>query len=306
MSKMATREAYGLALRDIVVENKDIIVLDADLSGATKTCYAKEARPDQWFSTGIAEANMVSMAAGIAAQGLKPFISSFAMFLAGRAYEQVRNSVGYPHLNVKLCATHAGITVGEDGATHQCNEDIALMRTIPGMVVLQPADETETRAMINFMKDYVGPVYMRTCRFAAEDVFDDTYKFELGKIVPVKEGKKVAFLATGYMVQEATKAAAALAEKGIEPAIYNVPTIKPMNVDQLNDILASYDLVYTMEEHSVVGGLYSAVKEVSEVNTKIVPIGVQDTYCESGSPALLLEKYGMSASCIVEDVLKRI
>lgn len=178
----ATREAFGQALKDIVINNEDVIVLDADLSPATKTCYAKEARPQQFFSVGIAEANMVGMGAGLAVQGLKPFVSSFAMFLAGRAFEQIRNSVAYPHLNVKLCATHAGITVGEDGATHQCNEDIGLMRILPGMVILQPCDAIETRAMVNFMVDYKGPVYLRTSRFAVDDVYAQDYEFHLNKI----------------------------------------------------------------------------------------------------------------------------
>lgn len=210
---IATREAFGQALKDIVIENKDVVVLDADLSPATKTCYAKQSRPEQFFSAGIAEANMVSMGAGMAASGLKPFVSSFAMFLAGRAFEQIRNSVAYPHLNVKLCATHAGLTVGEDGATHQCNEDIALMRVLPNIVVLQPCDAIETKAMMKFMVDYDGPVYLRTSRLAVDDVFDGSYEFHLGDIIQIYEGKKIVFLATGIMVNIAKNAIKELKNK---------------------------------------------------------------------------------------------
>lgn len=210
--KIATREAFGEALKELVIKNNDVIVLDADLSPATKTCYAKEARPQQFYSTGIAEANMVGIGAGLAVQGLKPFVSSFAMFLAGRAFEQIRNSIAYPHLNVKLCATHAGLTVGEDGATHQCNEDIALMRVLPGMVVLQPCDANETKAMMQFMVDYDGPVYLRTSRYAVDNILDSNYKFLLGEIIPIVKGCKIAFLATGIMVNEARKAIEILAK----------------------------------------------------------------------------------------------
>lgn len=214
--KIATREAFGEALKELVIKNNDVIVLDADLSPATKTCYAKEARPQQFYSTGIAEANMVGIGAGLAVQGLKPFVSSFAMFLAGRAFEQIRNSIAYPHLNVKLCATHAGLTVGEDGATHQCNEDIALMRVLPGMVVLQPCDANETKAMMQFMVDYDGPVYLRTSRYAVDNILDSNYKFLLGEIVPIVKGCKIAFLETGIMVNEARKAIEILAKLKID------------------------------------------------------------------------------------------
>ena len=299
--KTATREAFGQALKEVVMENKDIIVLDADLSPATKTCYAKEARPQQFFSAGIAEANMVGMAAGLAVQGLKPFISSFAMFLAGRAFEQIRNSVAYPHLNVKLCATHAGLTVGEDGATHQCNEDLALMRVLPGMVVLQPCDATETKAMIQFMVDYDGPVYLRTSRYGVEDVFDQNYQFHLGDIIPLIKGEKVALLATGIMVDEAKKAIDVLHDRGIYPSLYNVSTIKPINTKQLQDIAQKYDRVITLEEHNIIGGLYSAVCEWVSCD-KVYPIAIQDTFCESGTPQALMKKYGLDQETIIDAV----
>lgn len=288
---IATREAFGQALRDIVKSHDDVIVLDADLSPATKTCYAKEAKPNQFFSAGIAEANMVGMGAGIAASGLKPFVSSFAMFLAGRAFEQIRNSVAYPHLNVKLCATHAGLTVGEDGATHQCNEDIALMRVLPGMVVLQPCDAKETKEMMNFMVDYEGPVYLRTSRMAVDDVFDNSYKFHLGDLVPVIKGQQVLLLASGIMVNEARKAINCLNQEGIYPALYNVSTLKPLNQKQLNEIAAQYDYIVTLEEHNVIGGLYSIVKENLKRNILVVPIAIQDTFTESGTPRELMKKY---------------
>lgn len=295
----ATREAYGLALKEVVIENKDVVVLDADLSPATKTCYANEARPDQFFNAGIAEANMVGMAAGMATQGLKPFASSFAMFLAGRAFEQIRNSVAYPKLNVKLCATHAGITVGEDGASHQCNEDIAIMRVLPGMTILQPCDAVETKAMVKFLVNHEGPAYLRTSRLAVDDVFDDSYEFRLGDLYPVINGKKVLFLATGLMVGEGKKAIEVLKDSGIEPSLYNVPTIKPMNVKMLEEVAAGYDYIFTLEEHSVIGGLYSSVCEVLS-GTKIYPVAIKDTFGESGTPSALMAKYQIDADYIVK------
>ena len=299
---IATREAFGQSLKEIVIENQDVIVLDADLSPATKTCYAKEARPNQFFSAGIAEANMVGMGAGLAAQGLKPFVSSFAMFLAGRAYEQIRNSVSYPHLNVKLCATHAGLTVGEDGATHQCNENIALMRVLPGMVVLQPCDAVETKAMMKFMVDYNGPVYLRTSRYAVDDVLDTGYQFNLGDIVPVIKGKKIALLATGIMVNEAKKAVQVLNEQGICPSIYNVSSLKPIDVKQLNTIANEYDYIFTLEEHSIIGGLYSLVCENLRCIKQIYPIAIQDVFGESGTPKELMKKYQIDADYIISSV----
>lgn len=299
----ATREAFGQALKDIVIKNDDVIVIDADLSPATKTCYAKNARPQQFFSTGIAEANMVGMGAGLATQGLKPFISSFAMFLAGRAFEQIRNSVAYPHLNVKLCATHAGITVGEDGATHQCNEDIALMRVLPGMLILQPCDAIETKAMMNFMVNYHGPVYLRTSRYAVDDIFDSHYEFQLGEIIPVIKGEKIALLASGIMVNEGKKAIEILNQHNIYPSLYNVHTIKPINQKQLEKISSSYDMIVTLEEHSIIGGLYSAVREcVSSHN--VYPIGIKDIFGESGTPEELMKKYEIDKGAIVSCVMK--
>lgn len=297
---IATREAFGQALKEIVIENKDVVVLDADLAPATKTCYAQEVRPDQFVSVGIAEANMVSMAAGLSVQGFKPFVSSFAMFLAGRAFEQIRNSVAYPHLNVKLCATHAGLTVGEDGATHQCNEDIALMRVLPGMVVLQPCDEIETKAMMNFMVDYNGPVYLRCSRYAVNNVLDENYEFHLGDVVPVIKGEKIAMLASGIMVDEAKKAIEQLNQKGIYPSLYNVSSLKPINKFQLEEIALKYDYIFTLEEHNIIGGLYSIVSET--INKKVYPIAINDTFCESGTPRELMHKYHIDHDYIVQEV----
>lgn len=302
MVKCATREAFGLALKEIVEKNQDVIVLDADLSPATKTCYAKEARPQQFYSAGIAEANMVGMGAGLAASGLKPFVSSFAMFLAGRAFEQIRNSVAYPHLNVKLCATHAGITVGEDGATHQCLEDLALMRVLPGMSVLQPCDAIETQAMIKTLVHYDHPCYIRMSRLAVENVFDEDYQFEMGKIVEVCGGKKVALLATGIMVSEAQKALVRLKEFHITPALYNVHTLKPFDSKQLSDIAREFDVIVTLEEHNVIGGLYSCVLENLKTPRLVIPIAIMDSFGESGTPEELMKKYKIDVSYIEKTV----
>ena len=306
MSKIATREAYGLALLEVAKQDDSIVVLDADLSGATKTSYVKKELPEQFFNAGIAEANMVTMAAGFATSGLKPFASSFAMFLAGRAFEQVRNSIAYPHLNVKLCATHAGITVGEDGATHQCNEDMSLMRTLPGMVVLQPCDAIETREMVKFMANYEGPCYMRTSRMATESVHDSSYKFILGNIECLEKGNRVALLASGVMVQEAKKAIDVLVKLGIQPSLYNVPTIKPINEQQVQEIFGKYSTIITLEEHSMYGGLYSTVCELSHGKCNIVPIAIKDTFGESGTPEELMRKYKIDAEEIVKTVLNEI
>lgn len=306
MSTIATREAFGQALKEMALNDKDIIVLDADLSPATKTCYVKEAVPEQFYSAGIAEANMVSMAAGLASMGLKPFVSSFAMFLAGRAFEQVRNSVAYPHLNVKLCATHAGITVGEDGATHQCNEDIALMRVLPGMVVLQPCDAIETKQMIQFMAEYDGPCYLRTSRKAVENINCEDYEFQLGKLVEIKKGKDVVLLATGVMVSEALKAIEELNHMGIYPALYNVPTIKPLQVHQLQKIINQYKNAFILEEHSVIGGLYSAICESIDYCHRVYSVGICDTFGESGTPEELMRKYKIDAQAIVQYVEEKV
>ena len=297
--------AFGKALAQIVEENEDVVVLDADLAPANKTCYAKQVRSEQFFSMGIAEANMVGVGAGMSLQGLKPFVSSFAMFLAGRAFEQIRNSVAYPHLNVKLCATHAGITVGEDGATHQCNEDIALMRVLPGMVVLQPCDYFETKAMMDFMVNYVGPVYLRTSRFSVNDILNEDYRFHLGDLVSIEKGEKVCFLATGIMVDEAKKAIEMLREENINPSIYNVPTLKPINKKMLQDIVEQYDYVFTLEEHNMAGGLYSIVSEIVH-NKMIYNIAIDDTFTESGTPLELMAKYGIDAKSIIKRVKERL
>lgn len=296
--KQATREAFGKALEQLAIDNRDVIVIDADLAPATKTCYVKQSVPNQFYSVGIAEANMIGVGAGMALQGLKPFVSSFAMFLAGRAYEQIRNSVAYPHLNVKLCATHAGITVGEDGATHQCNEDIALMRSLPGMVVLQPCDSVETKAMMDFMLNYKGPVYIRTSRYAVDTILNEDYQFHLGDLVPIKKGKKVLFLATGIMVNEALKAVEQL-NKDI--AVYNVPTLKPINEKMVKDLIEQYDYIFTLEEHSIVGGLYSLICELSQ-GKRIIPIAINDTFGKSGTPLELMNQYGISAQAIVKKI----
>ncbi len=300
MSNMATREAYGLALARIVKENDDVVVLDADLSPATKTCYAKEARPDRFINAGIAESNMVGMAAGMAASHMKPFASSFAMFLAGRAFEQIRNSIAYPHLNVKLCATHAGITVGEDGATHQCNEDLALMRALPGMTVLQPCDAVETREMLNYLVNYNHPCYVRMSRLGVDSIYDENYKFELGKISTIIQGKSIAFIASGIMVSEALIAIEQLNQEGIYPSLYNVHTIKPIDQDKINSIAKSYDYVMTLEEHNVIGGLFSAVVEALKIPKIIYPIGIKDTFGESGTPEALMKKYEIHYTNIID------
>lgn len=302
MAKIATREAYGKALQEIVSENKDIVVLDADLSGATKTSYVRENSPSQFFNCGIAEANMVSISAGLAASGLKPFVSSFAMFLAGRAYEQVRNSIGYPHLNVKLCATHGGISVGEDGATHQCNEDIGLMRTIPGMTVLQPCDENETHAMIKYLADYAGPCYVRLSRLAVEPVNTGSYKFKIGEIVPIIEGKSIAIFATGIMVGIAKEAIEILKTEGISVALYNIHTIKPLNVDTLKELSKQYKYFIIAEEHSKIGGLYSAICEEIGNEIAIKSVAINDTFGESGTPERLFKKYGIDSQAIIKTI----
>ena len=266
------------------------------MASATKTSYVKENVPEQFYEVGIAEANMVGIAAGLASQNLKPFVSSFAMFLAGRAFEQIRNSVAYPHLNVKLCASHAGISVGEDGASHQCLEDLSLMRTLPGMVVLQPCDAIETRAMVKWMVDYEGPCYMRLSRFAVENVLNPEYTFSLGKIKQLKQGKRIALLATGLMVQESLKAV-----KDLNVSVYNVSTIKPMDKKALKKIADLHDCIITLEEHNVIGGLYSSVCEIVH-NKPIYPIGIKDVFGESGDVKSLFRKYGLDSEMILSYV----
>lgn len=306
MSKVATREAYGKAISELVLERDDVVVLDADLSGSTKTAEARKVKPEVHFNMGIAEGNMMATAAGFAASGKTVYASTFAMFAAGRAFEQIRNSIGYPHLNVKICATHAGLSVGEDGASHQSVEDLALMRAIPGMTVVSPADGVETEAAIKAIADYNGPVYVRLGRLAVETFNDEaSYTFELGKGVTLSEGKDVAIIATGLMVQEALKAKELLKDHGLNPKIINIHTIKPIDKDLIIETANNHDLIVTAEEHSVIGGLGSAVAEVLSTNkpTKMVMVGVNDTFGESGKPADLLTKYGMTAENIAKHVL---
>jgi len=306
--KIATRESYGNALAELGKVNPDVVVFDADLAGATKTGVFKKAFPERHFDCGIAESNMVGLAAGIATTGKIPFVSSFAMFVAGRAFEQVRNSVGYPHLNVKIGATHAGISVGEDGATHQCNEDIALMRTIPGMVVINPCDDIEAKQAVFAAAEYVGPVYLRFGRLAVPVVNGEDYKFELGKGVTLKEGNKVTLIATGLMVARALDAAKILEEKGISTRVINIHTIKPIDEEIILKAAEETDLIVTCEEHSVIGGLYSAVTEVTSAKhpCKVVPVAVMDTFGKSGPAAELLEVFNLNKETIVEKVLENI
>lgn len=299
--KLATREAYGDALVALA-EKYDFVVLDADLAEATKTVKFKKAYPERFFDCGIAEGNMMSVAAGIATTGKTVFASSFAMFAAGRAFEQVRNSIGYPHLNVKIGATHAGITVGEDGATHQCNEDIALMRTIPGMTVVNPADAVEARAAVEAAINTNGPFYLRFGRYAVP-VFNDekTYKFELGKGVLLQDGTDVTIVATGLMVSVALEAREALAAEGISARVINIHTIKPIDGEILAKAARETGAIVTAEEHNVIGGLGSAVAEsVAETcPVPVVRIGVKDTYGHSGTVPALLEAYGLTAANVV-------
>ena len=303
--KKATRESYGEALRDLAGEYKDLIVLDADLAAATKTGVFKKACPERFFDCGIAEANMMGVAAGLAACGKIPFASTFAMFAAGRAYEIVRNSIGYPHLNVKIGATHAGISVGEDGATHQCNEDIALMRTIPGMTIINPSDDVEAKAAVRAALDFEGPVYMRFGRLAVPVINDaETYKFELGKGVVLKEGNDVTIVATGLLVNEAVEAAKVLEAEGISARVVNIHTIKPLDKELICKCAKETGVIVTAEEHSVIGGLGSAVAEaVTECcPVPVVKIGVNDEFGHSGPAVDLLKEFGLCADNIVAKV----
>ncbi len=305
VKKIATRESYGNALKELAEEFPNLVVLDADLAAATKTGVFKKAYPDRHIDCGIAECNMMGIAAGLSLTGKIPFVSSFAMFAAGRAYEQVRNSVGYPHLNVKIGATHAGITVGEDGATHQCNEDIALMRTIPGMVVMCPADDVEAKAAVRAALEYDGPVYIRFGR-AAVPVINDRpdYKFEIGKGSIVREGKDVTIVATGICVDSALGAAEKLAADGIEAEVVSICTIKPLDEDIIINSAKKTGKVVTVEEHSVIGGLGSAVCDClcAKLPTPVKKIGMQDVFGESGSAAALVAKYGLDAEGVYNSV----
>ena len=305
VKKIATRDSYGNALAELGATCPDLVVLDADLSGATKTGVFKKAFPERHINCGIAEGNMMAVAAGIATTGKVPFASSFAMFAAGRAFEQVRNSIGYPHLNVKIGATHAGISVGEDGATHQCNEDIALMRTIPGMVVINPADDIEARAAVKAAYEYEGPVYMRFGRLAVPVINDnEDYKFEIGKGIVLREGKDVTIIATGLEVAETLAAAEMLAADGIDAKVINIHTIKPLDEELVIAAAKETGKVVTVEEHSVIGGLGSAVADVlaEKAPTKMLKIGVNDTFGESGPAVALIKKYGLDAESIYNKV----
>lgn len=301
VKKIATRDSYGKALAALGEAHPDLVVLDADLAGATKTATFQKAFPDRHFDCGIAEANMVCVAAGLSTTGLVPFASSFAMFAAGRAFEQVRNSVGYPHLNVKIGATHGGLSVGEDGASHQCCEDFALMRSIPGMVVMSPADDVEARAMVKAAYEYVGPVYMRFGRAAVPVIHEEDYKFEIGKGEVLKDGKDVAIIANGLMVAEALEAAETLKAEGIEAMVINMATIKPLDNELVLSAAKKCGKVITCEEHSVIGGLGEAVCSLLSENlpTPVKRIGVEDTFGRSGTAKEVLDAYGLNAAHIV-------
>lgn len=300
--KIATREAYGNALASLGEKYTDFVVLDADLAAATKTGVFKKKYPERFFDCGIAEADMVGVAAGLAASGKAVFASSFAMFAAGRAFEQIRNSVGYPHLNVKIGATHAGISVGEDGATHQCNEDIALMRTIPGMTIVNPADGIEAAAAVEAAINTKGPFYLRFGRYAVPYLYDENYKFELGKGVKLKDGKDVTIIATGLMVHLALEAANTLAAEGIDAEVINIHTIKPLDKDMVVASAKKTGAVVTAEEHSVIGGLGGAVCETLSENAPVpvLRVGVEDRFGMSGKVPELLNEYGLTAENIAD------
>lgn len=306
MSNMkATREAYGKALVELANTNEKVVVLDADLSKSTKTAEFKAVAPERFFDMGIAEANMMGVAAGLATCGKIPFVSSFAMFAAGRAFEQIRNSICYPRLNVKICATHSGLTVGEDGATHQCIEDISLMRSIPNMVVINPADDVETEAAIKAAVEYEGPCYIRLGRMGVPRINDEnTYKFEMGKGITVSEGDDVTIIATGIMVDAALKAKEMLSSEAINARVINIHTIKPIDKKLIIKAAKETGAIVTAEEHSIIGGLGSAVTEVvcEECPVPVIRIGVKDVFGESGKPMELLEAYGLTAENIVQKV----
>ncbi|MEE1315065.1 MAG: transketolase family protein [Faecalimonas sp.] len=305
VKRIATREGYGAALAELGAQHEDVVVLDADLAGSTKTGVFRKAFPERHINCGIAEGNMMSVAAGIAATGKVVFASSFAMFASGRAFEQIRNSIGYPGLNVKIGATHAGISVGEDGATHQCNEDIAIMRSIPGMVIINPSDDVEARAAVKAAYEHNGPVYLRFGRLAVPVINDNPeYHFQIGKGVVLREGKDVTIFATGLEVAETMEAAKLLAADGIEAKVVNIHTIKPIDRELVVAAAKETGKVVTVEEHSIIGGLGSAVCDVlcEEAPTKVLKIGVNDVYGESGPALELIKKYGLDAQGIYEKV----
>jgi len=302
VKKIATRDSYGNALKDLMAEHEDVVVFDADLSNATKTGTAKKAFPDRHFNCGIAEGNMMAVAAGAAAAGLVPFASSFAMFAAGRAFEQVRNSIGYPHLNVKIGATHGGISVGEDGASHQCCEDFALMRSIPGMVVMSPADDVEAKAMVKAAYEHVGPVYMRFGRAAVPVIHGEDFTFQIGKGEVLRDGTDVAILANGLLVAEALAAAETLAAGGVQARVINLGTIKPLDEELVLKAAEDCGKIVTCEEHSVIGGLGEAVCALLSEHrpTPVRRVGVNDEFGHSGPAAALLKQFGLCAEHIVE------
>lgn len=305
IKKIATRESFGLALCELAKEHPEVVVLDADLAAATKTDIFKKAYPDRFFDCGIAEGNMIGVAAGLAACGKVPFAATFAMFATGRAYEQIRNSVGYPHLNVKIAGSHAGISVGEDGATHQCCEDLALMRTIPGMVIINPADHYEMTEAVKAAYEYNGPVYIRLGRLAIESFNDpDTYKFELGKGITLKEGNDVTVIATGLVVNEALKAVNALEQKGINTRLINLHTIKPIDKDIIIKAAKETGRIITVEEHNVIGGLGEAVCAVTSENcpVPVTRIGIQDVYGHSGPAVGLIEEFGLDSKSLAQRI----
>lgn len=299
--KTATRDAYGKALVELGEKNEKLVVFDADLAAATKTGMFKKAFPDRFIDCGIAEGNMMGVAAGMATAGYTVFASSFAMFAAGRAFEQIRNTIGYPHINVKIGATHAGISVGEDGASHQCCEDIALMRTIPGMTIINPADDIEARLAVFAAAEHDGPVYMRFGRLAVPRVFDDSYKFEIGKGVYLNKGTDVTIIATGLLVERAIQAAELLKNEGISASLINMATIKPIDRDIILDAAKTTGCIVTAEEHNIIGGLGSAVAEVvaEEYPVPVLRVGVEDTFGKSGPALELLEIFGLNAQNIV-------
>lgn len=302
--KIATRESYGNALVELGREHADVVVLDADLAGATKTSTFKKEFPDRHFDCGIAEGNMMAVAAGIASMGMVPFASTFAMFAAGRAFEQVRNSIGYPHLNVKIGATHGGISVGEDGASHQCCEDFALMRSIPGMTVICPADDVEARAAVKAAYEFEGPVYLRFGRSGVPVFHDEDFKFEIGKGEVLQDGNDVAIIATGIMTYEAVKAGEELRSQGINARVINLSTIKPLDEELILKAAEECGRIVTCEEHSIVGGLGEAVSALlsEKLPTPVCRIGVKDEFGHSGPAAELLRDFGLSAENIVETV----
>ena len=304
--RIATRASYGKALVELGAENPDIVVLDADLSGSTQTKKFADVYPDRFFNAGIAEANMMGMAAGLAVSGKTVFASSFAMFASGRAYEIIRNSIAYTGANVKICATHAGVTVGEDGASHQCVEDLSLMRTIPGMTVINPADDVSARALIKAAAAYKGPVYIRLGRAAVPVIYEEGKTFEIGKALRIREGKDAAILATGILVDQALQAAEMLAAEGIECRVVDVHTIKPLDREEVIAAAKDCGCIVTAEEHSVIGGLGSAVAETvcKEAPCRMAMVGVQDVFGQSGKPGELMEQYGLTAENIAAAVKK--